>query len=94
MSEENQELIHEADVAVYQAKLQGRNRVVMAADVPHYIKLDTMTPEDRLETPNMATFVPRPQFNGSISESGPQQSAEIGNDSDGSADRIKHLCES
>jgi diguanylate cyclase (GGDEF)-like protein len=29
-------LIHEADVAVYQAKLQGRNCVVCAADVPHF----------------------------------------------------------
>ncbi len=33
-------LTHEADVAVYQAKLQGRNRVVCAADVPQSIKAE------------------------------------------------------
>ncbi|GAC1638828.1 MAG: hypothetical protein NVS4B8_05120 [Herpetosiphon sp.] len=34
------DLTQEADVAVYQAKLQGRNRVVRANDVPHSIKLE------------------------------------------------------
>ena len=32
-------LIHEADIAVYQAKLQGRNRVVSITDVPQSVKL-------------------------------------------------------
>ncbi|NWG21219.1 MAG: diguanylate cyclase [Chloroflexi bacterium] len=32
------DLVHEADVAVYQAKFQGRNRVVAATSVPHSIK--------------------------------------------------------
>lgn len=32
-------LMHEADVAVYYAKSQGRNRVVCAADVPYAVKL-------------------------------------------------------
>src|SRR5581483_2625580 len=32
-------LIHEADIAVYQAKLQGRNRVVSITDVPQCVKL-------------------------------------------------------
>ncbi|HET7079893.1 MAG TPA: diguanylate cyclase [Chloroflexia bacterium] len=36
-------LIHEADVAVYQAKLKGRNRVVCAVDVPHHIRLGDVT---------------------------------------------------
>jgi len=34
------ELTHKADVAVYQAKLEGRNRVVCASDVPHSVKLE------------------------------------------------------
>jgi diguanylate cyclase (GGDEF)-like protein len=53
------DLIHEADVAVYQAKLQGRNCVVCSSDVPHSIELGTM-PEDRLETHYAAAFVSRP----------------------------------
>ncbi len=37
---EAQSLIHEADVALYQAKLAGRNRVGSASDVPHSAKLE------------------------------------------------------
>jgi diguanylate cyclase (GGDEF)-like protein/putative nucleotidyltransferase with HDIG domain len=36
-----QALIHAADMAVYQAKLRGRNCVVSAADIPHFVKLAT-----------------------------------------------------
>ncbi len=45
-------LTQAADVAVYQAKLNGRNRVVMAADVPHSIKLEEPAQAD----PGAATF--------------------------------------
>src|SRR5207247_3573289 len=54
-------LVHEADVAVYQAKLKGRNCVVQAADVPHYVKLDSSPAHDRLDAPYTAAFAPRPE---------------------------------
>jgi diguanylate cyclase (GGDEF)-like protein/putative nucleotidyltransferase with HDIG domain len=55
------DLIHESDVAVYQAKLKGRNCVVCASDVPHSIKLESEAIEDRLEAPYVAAFTPRPE---------------------------------
>ncbi len=41
------DLIHQADIAVYQAKLKGRNCVVPASDIPHSLKLEQL-PKDRM----------------------------------------------
>lgn len=38
------DLIHEADVALYQSKLSGRNTVRSAGDVPHAVKLEFENP--------------------------------------------------
>jgi diguanylate cyclase (GGDEF)-like protein/putative nucleotidyltransferase with HDIG domain len=53
------DLVHEADVAVYQAKLKGRNCVVSTVDVPHYVKLGVVSVSDRLHSPPTTVYVPR-----------------------------------
>jgi len=53
------ELTHKADVAVYQAKLRGRNCVASAADVPHSAKLESAPVEDAPETTYAAAFARR-----------------------------------
>lgn len=55
------ELIHEADVAVYYAKVKGRNRVVSAFEVPHSLRLQSPPLDDRLSAPYAAASVPRPE---------------------------------
>jgi diguanylate cyclase (GGDEF)-like protein len=68
-------LIHEADVAVYQAKLTGRNRVVLATEVPHSIKLDVSAARERLASPYMPQFVPRPETVGGSVRAEPETPA-------------------
>jgi len=53
------DLVHEADVAVYQAKFQGRNRVLLAAEVPHSITLESIAPVDRQVISYPAAFARR-----------------------------------
>ncbi len=55
------DLLHQADVAVYQAKLKGRNCVVCASEVPHSLDLISAPLADRLAPPHSDTFVPRPR---------------------------------
>ncbi|HET6261289.1 MAG TPA: HD domain-containing phosphohydrolase, partial [Chloroflexia bacterium] len=47
------------DIAVYQAKLNGRNCVVCGSDIPQSIDF-AAAPSDRLSAPYSGTFVPRP----------------------------------
>jgi putative nucleotidyltransferase with HDIG domain len=56
----DQNLIGEADVAVYQAKLLGRNRVVCSSEVPRSVKLKSQATDARLESPYTGAFTPRP----------------------------------
>jgi len=55
------DLTHEADMAVYQAKLRGRNRVVCATDVPHSVKLEGTRVEDSPATTYVADLVAKPE---------------------------------
>jgi diguanylate cyclase (GGDEF)-like protein len=55
------ELIHKADVAVYFAKLQGRNRVVVTEDVPDSFTLGGRIPADRLMPTLDNLYSPRPE---------------------------------
>ena len=53
------DLTHAADIAVYQAKLKGRNRGVGASDVPQSARLEGAPVEDSQATTYAAAFVPR-----------------------------------
>ena len=65
------DLVHEADVAVYQAKLKGRNCVVCTVDVPHYVQMGVASVGDRLSSLNTPVFIPRPMpMRGNGTESG------------------------
>jgi diguanylate cyclase (GGDEF)-like protein len=53
-------LIHAADVAMYQAKLNGRNQVISAADVRGSASLNGTPLPDRLASPSTPSLSPRP----------------------------------
>ncbi|HJW83555.1 MAG TPA: GGDEF domain-containing protein, partial [Anaerolineae bacterium] len=53
------ELIHQADVAVYQAKLSGRDRVAHASDAPHSARLEDAPAEAGAATQYAAAFAVR-----------------------------------
>ena len=66
------DLLHDADVAVYMAKLDGRNCVVCAADVPESVQQGMTTmPMDRLDRMSHHKYVPRPDDTGA----GPDQAS-------------------
>jgi diguanylate cyclase (GGDEF)-like protein/putative nucleotidyltransferase with HDIG domain len=46
-AQDTKELVHQADIAVYQAKLRGRNCAVPISDVPRSIRLDSIATENR-----------------------------------------------
>ncbi len=52
---EGTELLHQADIAVYQAKVQGRNRVVCAAEVPHSLRFSEIRPQEHVESASGAS---------------------------------------
>lgn len=63
-------LLHEADIAVYQAKLRGRNCVVCISEVPQSIRLGSQEDEARLARPYAPTFVPRPDNANGVNHNG------------------------
>ncbi|MDQ3930366.1 MAG: diguanylate cyclase, partial [Chloroflexota bacterium] len=71
------DLIHKADIAVYQAKLNGRNCVVCGSDIPEAIGF-APAPSDRLTAPHSSNFTPRP-----VSANGSYRSGANGSQSSG-----------
>jgi diguanylate cyclase (GGDEF)-like protein len=59
-------LLHEADIAVYHAKLRGRNCVVCVSEIPHLDDFGSVDPEARLAMPYVPRFVPRPEPPGDV----------------------------
>jgi diguanylate cyclase (GGDEF)-like protein/putative nucleotidyltransferase with HDIG domain len=66
------ELIHKADVAVYQAKLQGRNRVISSVAVPHFVGLEEIPHEDEIAATRVPELSPVPE----VTEPPPQVASD------------------
>lgn len=55
------ELMHAADVAVYQAKLSGRNQVIYSGDVPHSVTVEQMKAAGAVKERLQAATAEQPQ---------------------------------
>ncbi len=70
------ELVHQADLAVYRAKLQGRNRILRASSEPvllradHAVRLATVPEQPAHENPGPRSVVatPRPERSGELEQ--------------------------
>lgn len=52
------DLIHQADIAVYHAKVRGRNRVMYAAELPHAVRLAGIPTEPTPSAPEPSALAP------------------------------------
>lgn len=62
------DLIHQADLAVYQAKLRGRNCVALASEVPHSQRLQDFAPMGQPTVPDESTRAFRNEMVGGEAE--------------------------
>ncbi|HLF24994.1 MAG TPA: diguanylate cyclase [Anaerolineae bacterium] len=79
-----EDLIRQADVATFQAKLRGRNCVVSICDVPHSLKLDDSVPGNEQERIYAAAYIgnSRPSAAGAdASDSGAPPAPKTGGES-------------
>ncbi len=67
------DLIHQADVAVYQAKLKGRNCVVLASEVPHSQRLEDFSALGQLNLPDEPPLAVRGEIAASHAQPGVTQ---------------------
>lgn len=67
-----EELIHQADLAMLQAKLSGRNRIALASDVPHSLHVDGQPAQPaNAKIPPQAGYPATPPFDQPASAAAP-----------------------